>query len=64
MVAEAIPMRGPDDAAEDFANWLQELILGRQVTPQEFEQITVKTTYWWAVATAQRDALSRFHSRN
>jgi hypothetical protein len=54
----------PADAAADFATWLEDLILGRQLTPQEFNQIETKTAYWWAVATAQRDALSRFISRN
>lgn len=60
----AIILRQPDDAANDYADWLEQLILGRELTPQELEQISVKTAYWWAIAQMQRDLLNRAHSLN
>lgn len=54
----------PCDAATDIAEWLEDMILGRDLTPQEDDQIHTKMTYWWAVAVAQRDALGRAYSLN
>lgn len=54
----------PENAAEDYVLWLEQLILGRKLTPQELEQISVKAQFWWAIASTQRDAWSRVYSRN
>lgn len=64
MVPRELMLLAPGDAALDFAEWLQTLILGRDLTPQELEQIAVKAQYWWAVAVTQCNELAKMASRN
>lgn len=56
-------MQGPEEAANDMAEWMEE-VFGQDLSDEEEEQLLVKMSFWWAVAVAQRDAVSCIHSRN
>lgn len=54
----------PDDAVFDLTVWLEEMILGRDLTPQEEEQLTTKVSFWWGMAMMRRDQIAGWISRN
>lgn len=64
MTAPEIVALHPANAAEDFATYLSDLILGRDLTPQEWEQVQIKTAYWWGIAQLKRDLLASVASLN